>query len=52
MRKYIEISEEKIKEFLEQFYGYFENGYIKVIENGYARQYALCKLDYIELGNR
>ncbi len=27
MRKNIEISEEKIKEFLEQFYGYFENGY-------------------------
>ena len=25
---------------------------ILVIENGYARQYALCKLDYIELGNR
>ena len=21
-------------------------------QNGYARQYALCKLDYIELGNR
>lgn len=29
-----------------------ENKHIKVIENGYARQYALCKLDYIELGNR
>jgi hypothetical protein len=29
-----------------------ENEHIKVIENGYARQYALCKLDYIELGNR
>ena len=27
MRKNIEISEEKIEEFLEQFYGYFENGY-------------------------
>ena len=27
MRKNIEISEEKINEFLEQFYGYFENGY-------------------------
>ena len=27
MRKNIEISEDKIKEFLEQFYGYFENGY-------------------------
>ena len=27
MRKNIEISEEKIKEFLEQFYGYFESGY-------------------------
>ena len=29
-----------------------ENAHIRVIENGYARQYALCKLDYIELGNR
>ena len=29
-----------------------ENKHIKVIENGYARLYALCKLDYIELGNR
>lgn len=27
MRKNIEISEEKINEFLEQFYGYFESGY-------------------------
>lgn len=27
MRKNIEIAEEKITEFLEQFYGYFENGY-------------------------
>lgn len=27
-----------------------ENKHIQVIENGYARQYALCKLDYIELG--
>ena len=27
MRKNIEISEENIKEFLEQFYGYFESGY-------------------------
>ena len=27
MRKNIEISDEKISEFLEQFYGYFENGY-------------------------
>ena len=27
MRKNIEISEDEIKEFLEQFYGYFENGY-------------------------
>ena len=27
MRKNIEISEEKIKEFLKQFYGYFESGY-------------------------
>lgn len=27
MRKNIEISEDKIKEFLEQFYGYFESGY-------------------------
>ncbi|MBD5089382.1 MAG: restriction endonuclease [Clostridiales bacterium] len=27
MRKNIEISDEKINEFLEQFYGYFENGY-------------------------
>lgn len=27
MRKNIEISEEKIKDFLEQFYGYFESGY-------------------------
>lgn len=27
MRKNIEISEEKIQEFLEQFYGYFESGY-------------------------
>lgn len=27
MRKNIEISEEKIKEFLAQFYGYFESGY-------------------------
>lgn len=29
-----------------------ENAHIKVIENGYAHQYALCKLDYIELGDR
>ena len=28
MRKNIEISEEKMNEFLEQFYGYFENGYV------------------------
>lgn len=27
MRKSIEISNKKINEFLEQFYGYFENGY-------------------------
>ena len=27
MRKNIEISDEKISEFLEQFYGYFESGY-------------------------
>lgn len=27
MRKNIEISNEKISEFLEQFYGYFESGY-------------------------
>ena len=27
MRKNIEISEEKVKEFLEQFYGFFESGY-------------------------
>ena len=27
MRKNIEISNEKINEFLEQFYGYFESGY-------------------------
>ena len=27
MRKNIDISDEKIKEFLEQFYGYFESGY-------------------------
>jgi restriction system protein len=27
MRKNIEISDEKLREFLEQFYGYFENGY-------------------------
>ena len=27
-----------------------ENKHIQVIENGYARRYALCKLDYIELG--
>ena len=29
-----------------------ENGHINVIENGYSRMYALCKLDYIELGRR
>ena len=29
-----------------------ENAHIKVIENGYAHQYALCKLDYIELGDK
>lgn len=29
-----------------------ENEHIRVIENGYTRQYALCKLDYIELGNK
>lgn len=27
MRKNIEISDEKINEFLEQFYSYFESGY-------------------------
>lgn len=27
MQKNIEISKEKIKKFLEQFYGYFESGY-------------------------
>lgn len=27
MRKNVEISDEKINEFLEQFYGYFESGY-------------------------
>jgi restriction system protein len=27
VRKNIEISNEKINEFLEQFYGYFESGY-------------------------
>jgi restriction system protein len=27
MRKNIEIIDEKLSEFLEQFYGYFENGY-------------------------
>ena len=29
-----------------------ENEHLRVIENGYIRQYAFCKLDYIELGNR
>ena len=29
-----------------------ENEHIRVIENGYIHQYAFCKLDYIELGNR
>lgn len=29
-----------------------ENGHIRVIENGRAYQYALCKLDYIKLGER
>lgn len=29
-----------------------ENEHIRVIENGYTHQYALCKLDYIELGNK
>ena len=29
-----------------------ENGNIRVIENGCVRQYAFCKLDYIELGER
>ena len=29
-----------------------ENKHIRVIENGYTRQYALCKLDYIQLGNK
>ena len=29
-----------------------ENAHIRVMENGYVRRYALCKLDYIELGDR
>ena len=29
-----------------------ENEHLRVIENGYIRQYAFCKLDYIELGNK
>ena len=29
-----------------------ENGHIRVIENGYIKEYALCKLNYIELGIR
>lgn len=29
-----------------------ENEHLRVIENGHIRQYAFCKLDYIELGNK
>lgn len=38
MRKNIEISDKKISEFLEQFYGYFASGYLLQLQIIQKRQ--------------